>query len=49
MVPAAFIVAYLFLPATFHIDGVSKSLDATWLDAAVCVTVGGICVFIQVH
>lgn len=42
MVPATFIVAYLYLPATFHMDGVSKSLDASWIDAAACVISGAL-------
>ena len=42
MVPAIFLVAYLFLPDTFHIDGVSKELEATWIDAGACVISGSL-------
>ena len=42
MIPATFIVAYIFLPTTFKIDGVSKVLDATWVDGAVCVICGSL-------
>ena len=42
MVPASFAVAAWYLPATFHIDGVSKSLDATRFGAVTCIVSGAI-------
>ena len=42
MVPGTFIAAKIFLPPEFHIDGISKSLEATWTDGAACVTCGSL-------
>jgi len=42
LVPATYVAAYMFIPATFHIDGVSKSLNATPFDVFVCVCAGSI-------
>jgi len=45
MIPATVIVANIYLPENFHIDGVSKGLDATRGDAVACVisgTIGGL-------
>ena len=40
MIPCTLVVAEKFLPAKFHMNGVSKSLDATSKDAAICVICG---------
>lgn len=42
MVPATVLVAGVYLPDTFHIDGVSKSLNASRGDAVACVVAGAI-------
>ena len=42
MIPASFAVAHVYLPATFHIDGVSKSMDATRFGAVTCIISGGL-------
>jgi len=40
LIPATMWMANSYLPATFHIDGVSKNLDATRFDAVVCICMG---------
>lgn len=42
MTPATILIAYYFLPASFHIDGVSKSMYATRWDASACVIIGSV-------
>jgi len=42
MLPAAYWAATTYLPLEFHIDGVSKSLQATQFDAFLCVAVGAV-------
>jgi len=42
MIPATAIVAATYLPETFHIDGVAKSLNATRGDAVSCVVAGAL-------
>ena len=42
MIPCTLVVAEKFLPAKFHMVGVSKTLDATSKDAAICVICGTI-------
>ncbi|CAM9590524.1 unnamed protein product, partial [Choristocarpus tenellus] len=45
VVPITYVLATMFLPSNFHIDGVGSSVDCTPVDAFVCVisgTVGGL-------
>lgn len=45
MIPAVWWVSVTFLPETFHIDGIAKTLLATQMDAFTCViagTIGGL-------